>query len=317
MENQVLGYKSPLFGRRTAQLRIVPFSFFETAKYFKKFNAFDLMTIYGITGGIPHYLAQMDENMSVDENIIKNFFDPSSFLFEEPLNLLKQEVRESGLYNAIICAIAAGSTRSAEICSKIKVDSSVFATYATNLISLGIVRKETPITENSSKKTIYTVDDGMFRFWHRFIPDNLATISCGMGERAFRRIAPLIPAFLSNTFENVCSQYLWELNKNEETPFSFSKLGRWWGNNPIKKEEAEIDILAFADKASAIFAECKWTNEKVETNVLRTLVERSHILDFNDRYYYIFAKNGFSKNIRNTKNVKYVSLEEIWTACHL
>ena len=312
MENHVLGYKSPLYGRRTAQFKIMPFNFFETAEYFKKFNAFNLMAIYGITGGIPHYLEKMDENISVEENIINSFFDPSSFLFEEPLNLLKQEVRESGLYNSIISAIAAGSTKSVEISSKVRIDSSVFATYAANLISLGIIKKETPITEDTSRKTIYTVDDGMFRFWHRFIPDNLAAISRGMGEQAFRRIAPQIPAFLGKTFENVCSQYLWELNKKGETPFLFSKLGRWWGNNPVKKEEAEIDIIAFADNKHAIFAECKWTNEAIGENVLQTLIDRSHILDFEDRYYYVFAKNGFTSSIRNKSNVKLVTLIDMY-----
>lgn len=91
MENQVMGEKSPLFGRRTGQMKILPFDFFETKEFFRKFSIFDLMTIYGVTGGVPHYLAQINEQLSVAENITRNFFDTSSPMFEEPANMLKQE----------------------------------------------------------------------------------------------------------------------------------------------------------------------------------------------------------------------------------
>ena len=52
----------------------------------------------------------MDDSMSVDENIKNTFLNSSSALFEEPENLLKQEVREPSLYNAIISAIATGAS---------------------------------------------------------------------------------------------------------------------------------------------------------------------------------------------------------------
>ncbi len=44
----------------------------------------------------------------------------------------------------------------------------MFATYIRNLISLGIVKKETPYGESSGRKTIYSIEDNMFRFWYRF-----------------------------------------------------------------------------------------------------------------------------------------------------
>ena len=96
MENQVLGYKSPLYGRRTAQFKVRPFDFFETKEFYTGFDSYDLATIYGITGGIPQYLAQMNDKLSVEENIKMNFLNASAYLFEEPTNLLKQEVREIG-----------------------------------------------------------------------------------------------------------------------------------------------------------------------------------------------------------------------------
>ncbi|MDR0508251.1 MAG: ATP-binding protein, partial [Candidatus Methanoplasma sp.] len=129
MEEQVLGYKSPLYGRRTAQFKILPFDFFESRRCFTKFTDTDMAVIYGIVGGTPQYLLQMNDALSVEENIKNVFLKTSSYLFEEPNNLLKQEVREPAVYNAIIAAIAGGSTRVSEISDKTGEETSVCSAY--------------------------------------------------------------------------------------------------------------------------------------------------------------------------------------------
>ena len=57
----------------------------------------------------------MNDKLSVEDNIKNTYLNPMSFLYEEPLNLLKQEVREPAIYNAIITAVAAGHSRMSEI----------------------------------------------------------------------------------------------------------------------------------------------------------------------------------------------------------
>lgn len=299
MENQVLGYKSPLYGRRTAQFKVKPFDFFGTRKFFNNFNPFDMATVYGITGGIPQYIIQMNDRKTLETNIKNNFFKSEAYLFEEPLNLLKQEVREPATYNAIIKAIATGSSKSSVIASKVGLESSALATYLKNLISLGIVKKETPITLKTTKKTIYSIDDNMFRFWYRFIPNNMALIQNGLGDRAYKKVEPLISDFMGKVFEDICKQYLWQLNIKGECPVEFIKIGRWWGNNPKKRCEAEIDILAFDDNNNAILGECKWTNEKLDMNTLETLVERSKLFNYKKIHFYLFSKTGFKDNVVN------------------
>lgn len=152
MEDHVLAYKAPLYGRRTAQFKILPFNFFETCHYFRNFSPSDCALIYGIAGGTPQYLLQMDDSMSVDENIKNTFLNSSSSLFEEPENLLKQEVREPSLYNAIISAIASGASKLSEISTKVGENSSTCTAYLKNLISLGLIRRETPYGERTPKK---------------------------------------------------------------------------------------------------------------------------------------------------------------------
>ena len=282
MEEQVLGYKSPLFGRRTCQFKILPFEFYEAIKYFTKFNSIDLATIYGITGGIPHYLSLMDENVSVEDNIKTNFLEPNAYLYEEPTNLIKQECRDPAQYNSIIKAIASGASKMSQICSKTDIDTALAASYLNKLISLGIVKKERPFGAENSRKAIYCLEDSMFRFWYRFIPDNIASINRRLTDSVYQKISPQITSFMGGVFEEICKQYLWELNRQGKAAIPFTDLGRWWGNNPKKKQEAEIDIMGAADNNTALFGECKWTNEKVNVAVLDELIYRSTLFHYDN-----------------------------------
>ena len=179
MEDHVLAYKAPLYGRRTAQMKILPFDFFNVYQYLEDFTPEDRALIYGMVGGTPQYLLMMDGRLSVEDNIKNTFLNPISSIYEEPENLLKQEVREPALYNAIITAIAGGASRMAEISTKVGESTSVCATYLKNLIGLGLVQKETPYGEKNSRKSVYCIDDNMFRFWYRFIPENNSLIARG------------------------------------------------------------------------------------------------------------------------------------------
>ena len=315
MEDHVLAYKAPLYGRRTAQMKVLPFDFEETCYYFNNFSDEDKALIYGIVGGTPQYLLQMNDELSVEDNIKNTYLNPTSALFEEPENLLKQEVREPALYNAIITAIATGASRMSEISSKVGEDTNICSAYVKNLVSLGIIQKETPYGEKASRKSVYSIEDNMFRFWYRFIPENSSIIARGAADLAYKRIEPYLADYMGNVFEDICKQYLWKLLLTGKCPVEFSSLGRWWGNNPVEKSQAEIDILAEQDKNTALFGECKWTNEKVDLGVLETLVKRSNLFAYKQVHFYLFAKSGFTKGCvdkaNEMGNVTLVSYKDI------
>lgn len=293
MEKQVLGYQSPLYGRRTAQFHIKPFTFYEAGAYYKNFSNEDLAVIYGITGGIPLYMSFISDSLSLKDNIINTFLTPSGYMYEEPFNLLNQELREPAMYNAIIRAVATGSSRISEIASKVGIENAAATSYIDKLIELGIIEKEVPAgTAGKSRKSIYSIKDGMFRFWYKFIPENNILIQRNMPEAAWANIQPRINEYMGKVFENICMDYLLENYIN--LPVQFQTLGRWWGNNPKLKREEEIDIVA-ASNDKAILCECKWRNETTDKDVLETLLERRKLLPwFNECYYYIFSKSGFT-----------------------
>ena len=295
MEDQVLAYKAPLYGRRSAQFKILPFNFSETCRYFSHFSPEEKALMYGIVGGTPQYLLQMNDRLSIEENIKNTFLNPNSAIYEEPSSLLKQEVREPSIYNAIITAVATGASRMAEISAKVGEDTNICSVYIKNLITLGIIRKESPYGEKNSRRTIYSIEDNMFRFWYRFVPENNSIIARGAVDLAYKRIEPNLPRYMGHVFEDICTQYLWSLLLHGRSPVDFSEIGRWWGTDPRTKSQTEIDIMAEQDRHVALFGECKWANEKVDLDVLETLVECSHLFHYEQNYLYLFAKTGFTK----------------------
>lgn len=302
MEDEVLAYKSPLYGRRTAQMKIFPFSFDEACRYLKNYSDEDKALAYGIVGGTPQYLLQMDDRLSIEDNIKNTYLNPISFLYEEPTNLLKQEVREPAIYMAIITAIAVGASRMSDISNKVGEDSNICANYLKSLINLGIVKKETPYGEKTSRKSIYSIEDNMFRFWYRFVPNNNSVIMRGAADIVYRRIEPQLSEYMGAVFEEICKQYLWKLLLDGNSPVEFSELGRWWGNDPIEKKQTEIDIMGEQDKQTALFGECKWTNEKVDLGVLETLIKRSKLFSYINVHLFLFSRSGFTKGCIDKAN---------------
>ena len=315
MEDHVLAYKAPLYGRRTAQMKILPFDFGECCRCFKKLSDEDKALIYGIVGGTPQYLLQMNDNLSIEVNIKNTFLNPMSFLYEEPINLLKQEVREPAIYTAIITAIATGHSRMSEISSKVGENTNVCARYLKNLISLGIIKREMPYGETNSKKTIYSIEDNMFNFWYRFVLDNNSIIVRGATDLVYKKIEGQLSDYMGRIFEEICTQYLWKQLLEGKSPVEFVSLGRWWGNDAVNKRQVEIDIMGEQDKNTALFAEYKWRNENVDLDVLETLVDRSMLFHYSKIRYYLFSKTGFTKGCINKAeelgNVTLVSYSDI------
>ena len=315
MEDEVLAYKSPLYGRRTVQLKILPFDFFDAGKYFPKYSAQDKALVYGLLGGTPQYLSQFDENLTIEDNIKNTYLNPSSYLFEEPENLLNREVRDPALYNAIISAIATGSSRLVEIANKVGENTSICTAYLKNLIALGLIKKEYPYGEESSRKSVYTIEDNMFRFWYRFIPENRSIISKGATDLAYKNIESAISHYMGKIFEEICTQYLWRLLLEGKSPVNFLSLGRWWGTDPSNRSQVEIDIMGREDKDKILLAECKWTNEKVDLGVLEHLILKSKLFSCLHVHLFVFAKNGFtqgcSEKAKQMENVSLVTFSEL------
>jgi len=296
MESETLGYASKFHGHRTAQMKLEPLTFFEAKRQYNSFSPFDIAVIYGITGGIPKYLNLMNSGLTVEENIKNTFFNPSSELFEEPVNFLRREVRDLAYYNAVLKAIATGYNKNSEIAAKVGLETSACTAYLRNLTSFGLVGKHTPVTEKAGKKTVYEIEDSMFRFWYRFVPENLSLIKSGMVDKIWRSVAQGIPSFMTKVFEDICRQWVIQRNLTGNMPVRFVEVGRWWGYNPVTKNDTFIPIVAYSDDNHAFFGDAIWSDEPTDSEALRSLEERSRLFRYPNRHFYLFSRSGFTND---------------------
>lgn len=316
MVNEVLGYSSPLYGRRTANIELKPLNYLEASKFFPNFSNIDKITAYTILGGIPYYLQIFDDKLSLKENISKYIFDSSSVLREEPMLLLKQEFREPTIYNSIIEAIATGSSKFNEISQKINEETSKCASYMKNLQEVRIVDKIIPYGENAnSKKSIYTLSDPFFRFWYKYVFSNSSTLSV-LGPKSYTdTIFNSISSVLGSAFEDVCTQYLVLQARSGKLPFIPNGMGKWWGNNPKKKSQDDVDIMGIKDN-QGLFCECKFRNEKFDLSEFNDLICASEIFqNITDKYYYIFVKSGYTQAVIDESkkyNVKLLTIDDLF-----
>ncbi len=317
MENQVLGQESPLYGRRTEQFKIAPLDYKESAVFHPDLSTEDNALIYGVTGGVPHYINKLGVKESVDEALLDNFFDRSSYLYEEPANLLKQELREPAIYNAIITAIAQGASRINDIALKTGQENSVVSKYLGTLIDLGIVKKETSVTEKIGKKTIYELADNFFRFWYRFVPANMSAIDSGRIQKSYANtIKKNLPDYMGLTFEHMCRDYL--LYYEKDLPIELNQVGQWWGTDNKNKKQVQIDIVGTPVEGDEyIIGSCKYRNEKIGLDELELIREYAQVFGKGKKYYYyIFSKGGFTEGLiqaQNRREVKLIGLDDLYT----
>lgn len=316
MEKQVLGYQSPLYGRRTAQFKIMPFHYLDTGKWFPNYSCEEKAVMYGITGGIPLYLEQFSPTSTIRENLLENLFNKNAMLFEEPANLLKQELREPSTYNAIITAIASGKTKLSEISSTVGIETGLCTKYIANLITLGVIKRETPITSPASKRPLYLIEDQFFRFWFSFVPRNMSAILSGRMEQNYAvTVENRLADYMGLTFEKICRDYI--LYHDNHLPFPIDQIGQWWGGHPKTHKQAQIDIVASsACDDSCIVGSCKFRNTPVGDSELSLMKDYAQAMGhYSSYYYYLFSKSGFSDSLTaktQDARLRLLTLEDLY-----
>lgn len=292
MESEVLGHESPLYGRRTAQFDVRPFSF-EQAREVITYGIGDAVRSYAVTGGTPMYLTLFDYDTPLAANIRSRILSPSAVLYNEPEFLLRTELRTPARYMSILEAVALGHTTPNEVSGATGIDSGPLSKYLQTLRRLRLLEREVPVTASNkkSKRSRYRVADEFLRFWFRYVEPNRSGIEEAPDVVYRGTIAPDLPTHVATTFEDVCREALWAgIRRGDVDPYS--ELGRWWYG------EHEVDIVGLAPNDDRLLlAECTWTSDPVG----RSLVERlrtkaDHVRwgpgDRTERFA-LFSKSGF------------------------
>ncbi|MFA4663247.1 ATP-binding protein [Pyrococcus kukulkanii] len=278
----LMSYKNPLYGRRTAQLKLKPLNFFHVREYFRKTPIENVVRIYSVTGGVPMYF-KLFTGENFEEELLRNAFSPTSILYEEPEFTLREELGDVHRYYLILEAIAHGKHKVSEIAQFAGIEAKDMPKYLRVLTSLELIRREVPVTEpERSKKARYYLNDNFLAFWFRFVKPNKSKIEIGTFEMNWDDFN----AYVGKAFEGVAKEFLIEMNKRKRLPFKFSKIGRWWHKGE------EIDIVALgADKALLVEVKWKEIDRRGVRRIVRELERKATLLDLNvEEYYGIFAK---------------------------
>ena len=309
METHVLGYKSPLYGRRTGQWKLEPFKFKDLKHFFPERSFEERLQFFSFLDGIPEYLNKMDKKKTPLWNLKNKVFKKGEYLYEEAENLLRQEFREPRNYFSILQAISEGNTKYGEICNRTGLSKSLTSQYLSNLIELHVVKKEFPGTQRKeSRNALYHLSDNYYDFWFEFIYPNRSLIEEDRQDKLLSSISEKLKKHYALVFEQVCKQLMWDISP------SIVKVGRWW------HKDIEIDIVCVNKETNnIIFGECKWTDKKVDIDVLENLKRKSKEVKWNDKIrreeFIIFSRSGFTKKFQDMsesqQNIKIFDVQKL------
>jgi AAA+ ATPase superfamily predicted ATPase len=296
MEETVLGYRAPLYGRRTAQYLLEPLEFSDAQLFYSNYSPEDRVRAYATFGGTPAYLKAINAKQTLEANIEQNILTRGAFLYDEARFVLQQELREPRNYFAVLQAIASGRTRLNEIKQATGLDG-VMA-YLDTLQQLRLVERVVPVTEtqpHKSRRGLYRLSDHFLRFWFRFVHPNRSQLEIGASRMVLANaILPFLDLYTGPVFEEICRQFLWRAGQSGRLPLVPHQVGGWWRANE------EIDLIALDDQ-TALLAECKWTARPVGTDILEDLERKArHVLpELTGRkvQYGLCARSGFTEHL--------------------
>jgi hypothetical protein len=314
MEQTVLGYQAPLYGRRTAQYLLEPLQFKDARLFYPAFDLEDQVRAYAVYGGTPAYLHTIQPQSLLKDNILDGILTRGSFLYDEVRFVLHQELREPRNYFAILQAIAAGKTRLNEIKQATGIEGAT--AYLDTLQQLHLVERNVPVTEtqpHKSRRGIYRLKDHYLRFWFRYVHPNRSQLERDGAQIILEnQVMPEIDHFTSLTFEEVCQQFLWRSGLTGKLPFVPNHIGNWWNNNE------EIDLIVLGD-SDAILVECKWTSKPVGVDILADLERKTDLVrpELENRQigFALCSRSRFTsqliKDVKQRNDVMLLNLAEI------
>ena len=310
MEETTLLYKAPLFGRRTGQILLKPFEFYEFEEIFPEMDFETRLMVYSIVGGTIAYLNHFRGKKNIWKTLKNTLLEKGHFLYQEAEFLLREELKEPRNYFAILMALSLGKTRLSEILNETGFDKGTASRYLSILNDLDMTIREIPVTEKmpeKSRRGLYLIQDMYLRFWFRFIFANRQQLEEGSKDFVIRQIKSELPKILSFSYERVSPSILRSVLSKGKLPHTFQSFGRWWN------KEEEIDLVALnPEKNEILFGEAKWSNRPIGVDIYKNLKEKSKKVSWREKgrkeHFCLFSRRGYTQEMRKTATQERVLL---------
>jgi len=298
MYQHALARNAPLYGRRTGQWLLEPFTYDQAKNFYPNQKFERTFPLYAISGGIPAYARVFDGRKTFEQNIQNSILSEGSFLSVEPELLLSDEFIDPRSYLTILKAIGLGRTRFSQILQDTDLQATALPGYLKTLINLRLVKREIPVTEKipeKSKKGNYSLADAFLRFYFSFIFPHSSLIKSGKHKELFEQHGKLLTSLVAKSYEDTTSEFIEKAIQQGALP-PFERLGRWWDKN------TEIDLVGLNKVENRIlFVETKWKKNQLGIGVLQDLRQKSQEVKWGSKnrkeFFALVAKNGFTKNL--------------------
>jgi len=297
---------APLYGRKTAVLKLEPLPFAGVLEWFEGLDPVDVVKLYGVFGGTPAYLELVDERKSPEENAVELVLSKRGPLHEEPVYLLMEELRAPARYMDVLGAIAQGRTTLSEIATYAGLRRENATTYLAYLELLGLIERERPLLGRGRSR--YSIRDPFFAFWFKFAWPNMRSLEVGLEREVWSSIASEFNAYLGWVFERVAREFVVRAAKLEELPVRPEAVGSWWNGGE------EIDIVASSRKgALALLFEVKWSDMSLREarGVLARLAEKATKLSAEERVYGLIARRVEAKDVLRREGYAVYDLADV------
>src|SRR5581483_9565685 len=169
-EKKVLN--GPMYGRNTGIWKLAPLRCADVALMFPNWDAEDQVRVYAVLGGVPYYLRQFNPARDLAWNIAHHILRKGAALFAEAELVMREELRDPGVYFSILRAIEDGCTQHGEIVNRVRPpdDRQPLTSYLGTLEGLGFA--EPTKTVVGSSRQVWRIADPYLRFWFKYVLPN-------------------------------------------------------------------------------------------------------------------------------------------------
>ena len=310
MKDEVIAESAPLHGRSNLELKLRPFNYLETADFLKGFSNEEKAVCYGLSNGVAKYIEQFDPSLTLDENIVDQFYSIGGYFTEEQIRtVISSEKQNPALYNSIISAVATGHTKNGEIATFIGSDD---VTYPLKVLTNAEI-----LEKRISRKPYYVLNDSMLEFWFRYVNRATSLINAGNGEAYYySNVRGKIHDFMGKVFEKMAKEYLMLHAGRDGIPI-LTEITEYQASvldENKKQKQIEIDLLGKNDKTILLIGECKFKNSPFDRAEYEKLMDKIKYLPVTEPTICIFSLGGFSDYVKEQSGkCRLISIDDMFT----
>jgi uncharacterized protein len=246
MIQNIVRSKGGLHNRITRRIRLMPFNLYETELFLKNQyihpDRYQLLQLYMVTGGIPHYLKEMKRGESVTQAIDRLCFTNDGLLSNEFKNLYSALFGNSEKHEDLVKALANkpnGMTRN-EIVTTCQLSSGGGLTKLLDeLLESGFISESIPFNK-TVKDSLYKLSDEFSLFYLKFMDNSKAF---GAGTWQSRSQSSGWKSWAGLAFENICLKHIPQIKKALNILGVYSEQSAWRYAPKDKTRGTQIDLL--------------------------------------------------------------------------